>query len=181
MRLSASKMTIAFAKGPPSNKKTAGCFDSAQQSCSSTSIKASKNFIAILVAKVTKGHTFLLNQTLSPRIPERSRRGRHQTKKQQDASTALSSPAHPLLLKHPRIARGNSCGESYKRSHPPIKSNAFAKGPPSNKKTAGCFDSAQQSCSSTSIKASKNFIAILVAKVTQSTASRLSFTFAQAP
>ena len=33
MRLSASKMTIAFAKGPPSNKKTAGCFDSAQQSC----------------------------------------------------------------------------------------------------------------------------------------------------
>ena len=84
-----------------------GCFDSAQQSCSSTSIKTSKNCIAILVAKVTKDHTFLLNQTLSPR-------GRHQTKK-----------------------------------------------------TAECFDSAHRSCSSTSIKASKNCIAILVAKVTK--------------
>ena len=31
---------------------------------------------AILEAKVTKGHTFLLNQTLSPRIPECSRRVR---------------------------------------------------------------------------------------------------------
>ena len=53
----------------------------------------------------------LFNHLLSPRLPERSRRARHQTKKQQNASTSLSSPAHPLLLKIQELHR-NSCGES---------------------------------------------------------------------
>ena len=64
---------------------------------------------AILVAKVTKDHTFLLNQMLSPRLPERSRRGR-------------------IPIKSSKNCPCNSWGESYKRSHLPIKSNAFATG-----------------------------------------------------
>ena len=68
MRLSASKMTIAFAKGPPSNKKTAECFDSAQQSCSSTSIKSSKNCPCNSCGESYKRSHLPIKQTLSPVI-----------------------------------------------------------------------------------------------------------------
>ena len=52
-------------------------------------MKSFKNCPAILEAKVTKDHTILLNQMLSPRIPERQSKGPHILSL---TSTPLSEP-----------------------------------------------------------------------------------------
>ena len=78
---------------------------------------------AILEAKVTKDHTFLLNQTLSPRIPERSRRIHIPTSSFKNCIAILGAKVtkdHAFLLNQtlsPRIP------ERSRRVRVPIKSS----------------------------------------------------------